>query len=165
VPYTGLILTAREPPELRRELLGFGVSQIDAGTRIELGGYTECGDAQVLEREQFELGDIRPLDEVLRQLVTDGYIPSFCTACYRVGRTGEHFMEFAIPGFIKRFCTPNALLTAAEYLRDYASPATRAAGEKLIADELARFEEGPLKNELMARLRKIQESAERDLYF
>jgi 2-iminoacetate synthase len=165
VPYTGLILTAREPPELRRELLGFGVSQIDAGTRIELGGYTECGDAQVLEREQFELGDIRPLDEVLRQLVTDGYLPSFCTACYRVGRTGEHFMEFAIPGFIKRFCTPNALLTAAEYLRDYASPATRAAGEKLIADELARFEEGPLKNELVARLRKIQESAERDLYF
>jgi len=165
VPYTGLILTAREPPELRRELLGFGVSQIDAGTRIELGGYTECGDAQVLEREQFELGDIRPLDEVLRQLVTDGYIPSLCTACYRVGRTGEHFMEFAIPSFIKRFCTPNALLTAAEYLRDYASPATRAAGEKLIADELARFEEGPLKNELVARLRKIQESAERDLYF
>jgi len=165
VPYTGLILTAREPPELRRELLGFGVSQIDAGTRIELGGYTECGDAQVLDREQFELGDIRPLDEVLRQLVTDGYIPSFCTACYRVGRTGEHFMEFAIPGFIKRFCTPNALLTAAEYLRDYASPATRAAGERLIADELARFEEGPLKDELMARLRKIQESAERDLYF
>ncbi|HPM24642.1 MAG TPA: [FeFe] hydrogenase H-cluster radical SAM maturase HydG, partial [Phycisphaerae bacterium] len=102
VPYTGLILTAREPAALRRELMAFGVSQIDAGTRIELGGYTEAGDAQCLQREQFELGDIRSLDEVMRELITDGYIPSFCTACYRLGRTGEHFMEFAIPGFIKR---------------------------------------------------------------
>ena len=165
VPYTGLILTAREPAELRRELLGFGVSQIDAGTRIELGGYTEAGDAQCMEREQFELGDIRSLDAVLGELVTDGYLPSFCTACYRLGRTGEHFMEFAIPGFIKRFCTPNALLTAAEYLRDYASPATRAAGERLIAAELERIEEGPLKAELLDRLRQIRETDQRDLYF
>lgn len=111
VPYTGLILTAREKPELRRELLSFGVSQIDAGSRIELGGYTEAGDAQVMEREQFSLGDIRSLDEVMRELMADGYVPSFCTSCYRSGRTGEHFMEFSIPGFIKRFCTPNALLT------------------------------------------------------
>jgi len=165
VPYTGLILTAREPPALRRELLGFGVSQIDAGSRIELGGYTEAGDTQCMEREQFELGDIRSLDAVLGELVTDGYLPSFCTACYRLGRTGEHFMEFAIPGFIKRFCTPNALLTAAEYLRDYASPATRAAGERLIADELERIEEGPLKRELIERLRQIRETDRRDLYF
>src|SRR5690606_38783096 len=95
VPYTGMILTARERPELRREVLGFGVSQIDAGSRIELGGYTEAGDAQqqVAEREQFELGDIRSLDDVVRELMVDGYIPSFCTACYRLGRTGEHFME------------------------------------------------------------------------
>ncbi len=165
VPYTGLILTAREPPALRRELLGFGVSQIDAGSRIELGGYTEAGDTQCMEREQFELGDIRSLDAVLGELVTDGYLPSFCTACYRLGRTGEHFMEFAIPGFIKRFCTPNALLTAAEYLRDYASPATRAAGERLIADELERIEEGPLKRELIERLRQIRETDRCDLYF
>lgn len=165
VPYTGLILTAREPPALRRELLSFGVSQIDAGTRIELGGYTEAGDAQCMEREQFELGDVRTLDEVMGELITDGYIPSFCTACYRLGRTGEHFMEFAIPGFIKRFCTPNALTTALEYLVDYASPQTRAAGEKLIAAEVAKLEDGPLKTELLDRLRRIRDRGERDLYF
>jgi 2-iminoacetate synthase len=165
VPYTGLILTAREPGELRRELMGFGVSQIDAGTRLELGGYTEHGDAQCLEREQFELGDIRGLDEIMRELLTDGYIPSFCTACYRVGRTGEHFMEFAIPGFIKRFCTPNALLTAMEYLVDYASPETRAAGLKRIEGELGELPPSEIKRELEARLRKIREGGERDLYF
>jgi len=167
VPYTGLILTAREKPEIRREVMAFGVSQIDAGSRIELGGYTEAGDAQVqmLEREQFRLGDIRPLDQVMRELVVDGYIPSFCTACYRLGRTGEHFMEFAIPGFIRRFCTPNALTTLLEYLVDYASPQTRAAGEKLIADELARMPEGGLKRELLRRLEEIRTTHKRDLYF
>ena len=132
VPYTGMILTAREPAALRNEIMGFGVSQIDAGSRIELGGYTEAGDSQqqVREREQFELGDVRTLDEIVRQLLVDDYIPSFCTACYRLGRTGEHFMEFAIPGFIERLCTPNALSTLLEYLVDYASPETRAAGEQ-----------------------------------
>jgi 2-iminoacetate synthase len=167
VPYTGLILTAREKPEIRRTVMGFGVSQIDAGSRIEIGGYTEAGDAQVqmLEREQFELGDIRSLDEVIRELVVDGYIPSFCTACYRLGRTGEHFMEFAIPGFIKRFCTPNALSTLTEYLTDYASPETRAAGEQLIMEELAKMEDGKLKTELIKRLERIKTSDDRDLYF
>jgi 2-iminoacetate synthase len=165
VPYTGLIMTAREPPDVRRECMGFGVSQIDAGTRLELGGYTEAGDAQCLEREQFELGDIRSLDQVMGDLITDGYIPSFCTACYRLGRTGEHFMEFAIPGFIKRFCTPNALLTAAEYLVDYAAPEVRASGEKLIAAEIEKLGDDPLKDELIDRLRKIRETEERDLYF
>jgi 2-iminoacetate synthase len=165
VPYTGLILTAREPPAVRRELLAFGVSQIDAGTRIELGGYTEAGDAQCMEREQFELGDIRSLDEVTRELIGDGYIPSFCTACYRLGRTGAHFMEYAIPGFIQRFCTPNALSTALEYLVDYASPETRAAGEKLIVAEVAKLVDSPLKQELLDRLRRIRETDERDLYF
>ena len=90
-----------------------------------------------MEREQFELGDIRPLDEVMRELLVDGYIPSFCTACYRLGRTGEHFMEFAIPGFIQNFCTPNALSTLMEYLVDYASPETRAAGEAAVRREIA----------------------------
>ena len=85
-----------------------------------------------MEREQFELGDIRSLDEVMRELMADGYIPSFCTACYRLGRTGEHFMEFAIPGFIQNFCTPNALTTLMEYLVDYASPETVEAGKQLI---------------------------------
>ena len=165
VPYTGLILTARERPALRREVMAFGVSQIDAGSRIEIGGYTEAGDAQVLEREQFALGDIRALDDVMRELLNDGYIPSFCTACYRLGRTGEHFMEFSIPGFIKNFCTPNALSTLTEYLVDYASPETRTVGEPLVAGEVAQLEDGPVKTKLIERLRRIRETDERDLYF
>jgi 2-iminoacetate synthase len=165
VPYTGLILTARENAALRREVMEFGVSQIDAGSRIEIGGYTEVGDAQVMEREQFELGDIRSLDEVMRDLLQNGYLPSFCTACYRLGRTGEHFMEFAIPGFIKNFCTPNAATTLMEYLVDYASPDTRRLGEELIEREMARLSEGPLKGELAERLRRIKETEDRDLHF
>ncbi len=165
VPYTGLILTAREPPAVRREVLAFGVSQIDAGSRVELGGYTEAGDAQVMEREQFQLGDIRPLDEVMRELLVDGYIPSFCTACYRLGRTGEQFMEFAIPGFIQNLCTPNALSTLMEYLVDYASPETRAAGEAAVRREIKKMPEGQRKRQLLDRLRRIVENDERDLYF
>lgn len=167
VPYTGLILTAREPAALRKELLAFGVSQIDAGSRIELGGYTEAGDAttQHLENEQFELGDVRSLDEVMRQLLDDDYAPSFCTACYRLGRTGEHFMEFAVPGFIKRYCTPNALTTLKEYLIDYGSPETIQAGEALIQRELAQLPDGKMKDEIVDRLQRIQTSDERDLYF
>ncbi len=165
VPYTGLILTARENPELRREVMAFGVSQIDAGSRIEIGGYTEAGDAQVMEREQFSLGDIRSLDTVMRELMADGYVPSFCTACYRLGRTGEHFMEFAIPGFIRNFCTPNALSTLEEYLVDYASPETRKTGETLIARALDAMDEGPVKTELIERLKRIKATDDRDLYF
>jgi len=165
VPYTGLILTAREPPALRREVMAFGVSQIDAGSRIELGGYTEAGDAQSMEREQFELGDIRSLDVVLRELAADGYIPSFCTACYRLGRTGEHFMEFAIPGFIQNMCTPNALTTLMEYVVDYASKETYDTCLRLIEQELAKMPEGPRKRDLSDRLRRIRETNERDLYF
>ena len=165
VPYTGLILTARENPELRRELMSFGVSQIDAGSRIELGGYTEAGDAQVMEREQFSLADIRSLDEVMCQLMNDGYVPSFCTSCYRSGRTGEHFMEFSVPGFIKRYCTPNALLTLEEYLVDYGSPETRKVGEKLIEDELAKMEDGDMKQRTVKQLEEIKQRNVRDIYF
>lgn len=165
VPYTGLILTARETPEIRREVLAFGVSQIDAGSRIELAGYTEAGDAQVMEREQFQLGDIRSLDDVMRELMLDGYIPSFCTACYRIGRTGEHFMEYAIPGFIQNLCTPNALSTLLEYLVDYASRETYEAGKRLIAQEVAKMPEGTRKEQLLDRLRRIEQTDERDLYF
>lgn len=167
VPYSGMILTARESASIRRELLGFGVSQIDAGSRIELGGYTEAGDAQqqVREREQFELGDIRSLDDVVRQLLQDGYIPSFCTACYRVGRTGEQFMEYAIPGFIQKFCTPNALTTLQEYLVDHASPETRAAGEQIIQQELDKTPPGTSKEDLERRINRIASSDDRDLYY
>ncbi len=165
VPYTGLILTARENAPLRRELMKYGVSQIDAGSRIEIGGYTEEDDTQLTDREQFELGDTRSLDSVMREMMQDGYVPSFCTACYRLGRTGEHFMEFAIPGFIKRYCTPNAISTLTEYLVDYASPETQKAGEKLIREELAKMEAGPLKEELEKRLHRIRRTEDRDLYF
>ncbi|MBU0552003.1 [FeFe] hydrogenase H-cluster radical SAM maturase HydG [Myxococcota bacterium] len=161
VPYTGLILTARERPEIRREVMALGVSQIDAGTRIEIGGYTAEG-AQRLEREQFEVGDTRPLDEVMAELLEDGYLPSFCTACYRLGRVGEHFMSFAQPGFIKRFCGPNALFTLAEYLEDYATPRTKAAGHALIQAELALMKTG--REAAEARLAQIIQGGARDLY-
>ncbi len=164
VPYTGMILTAREPARLRRELIEFGVSQIDGGTRIELGGYSEAAPEQDLEREQFRIGDERPLDEIVGELLDMGEIPSWCTACYRKGRTGEHFMEFAIPGFIKRFCTPNALLTLKEYLSDYASDEVVAKGERLIAAELAGLPDNDTTRLLVERLAAIGEG-QRDLYF
>jgi 2-iminoacetate synthase len=166
VPYTGLILTARESAALRRELMGFGVSQIDAGSRVEIGAYTEAGDAQqqVIEREQFQLGDVRPLDDVIAELLADGYIPSFCTSCYRLGRTGEQFMEFAIPGFIERFCTPNAVMTLQEYLVDYASPATRFLGEQVIHHELDKMADGGARRALIEHLENIVNTDRRDFY-
>ncbi|MEI7766154.1 MAG: [FeFe] hydrogenase H-cluster radical SAM maturase HydG [Phycisphaerae bacterium] len=167
VPYTGMILTARETAEVRRAALGFGVSQIDAGSRIELGGYTEAGDAQqqCIEKEQFQLGDVRSLDEVVRELAQNGYIPSFCTACYRLGRTGEEFMEYAIPGFIEKLCTPNALSTAVEYATDYATPETAAAIRKLEESTLANIPESSRKTEIVRRLGVIRTTEQRDLYF
>lgn len=140
VPYTGMILTAREKPEIRREALEMGVSQIDAGSSIGIGSYS-ASDPEEVKKSQFLLGDTRPLDEVIYELASHGYIPSFCTSCYRAGRTGQHFMEFAIPGFVKNFCTPNALLTFEEYLMDYASPKTKEIGEALIEQELMQMPE------------------------
>lgn len=165
VPYTGLIMTAREPAELRREVLAFGVSQIDAGTKLEIGSYQEQrkDGEQNLKREQFKVGDTRSLDEVIGEILEGGYIPSFCTSCYRLGRTGEHFMEYAIPGFIGKFCTPNAIMTLAEYLEDYASPETKAKGEALIAAEVAKLDER-LRTEVLKRLEQVR-SGKRDLYF
>ncbi|MBN1469307.1 MAG: [FeFe] hydrogenase H-cluster radical SAM maturase HydG [Fusobacteriaceae bacterium] len=165
VPYTGLILTAREDAEVRRECMALGVSQIDAGTQIELQGYSNKNKQQDLKKEQFKIGDSRSLDEVLRELVESGYSPSFCTACYRLGRTGEHFMEFSKPGFIHHFCTPNALLTLAEYLEDYAGEETKEAGYNLIWKELDKTE---MKEETRETLRlKLVEvkDGKRDLYY
>ncbi len=164
VPYTGMILTARETPEIRREVMAFGVSQIDAGTKIELAGYTKKGK-QEMKKEQFEIGDVRPMDEILRELIQNDYIPSFCTSCYRLGRTGEHFMEFAIPGFIEQFCTPNALTTLEEYLQDYASEETKEAGEKLVIRELEKIEDEKLRKQVAERIQKIKTTDERDLCF
>jgi len=164
VPYTGLILTARERPEIRREVIELGCSQIDAGSRIELGGYSRSGKEQYPEREQFRLGDNRSLDQVMRELLQNNYTPSFRTACYRFGRTREEFMEFAVPGFIRNFCSPNAFLTLKEYLEDYASPETKQAGEQAIARVLAGIGQETLRREVKSRLRRV-EKGERDLYF
>lgn len=165
VPYTGLILTARENPAIRREAMRFGVSQIDAGTRLEIGAYARPGsDVQNLNREQFRINDDRPLNEVMEELIDGGYIPSFCTACYRLGRTGEHFMEFSVPGFIKRFCSPNAMLTLAEYLVDYAPEKTAEKGWKLIEQELKLLNGQSNAADIRSRLNRIK-SGERDLYY
>jgi len=164
VPYTGMILTAREPAHIRDEVLQFGVSQIDGGTNIELKGYTENKDEQDLDHEQFEINDDRTLNEVIEELVGHDYIPSFCTACYRLGRTGEHFMEFSVPGFIKRYCQPNAMLTLAEYLEDYAPPATKERGYNLIQKNLDGFGDKELRKSVEKRLERIK-SGERDIYY
>ena len=165
VPYTGLILTAREPGHVRSEVLEFGCSQVDAGTRIEIGAYGSLAcDAQDLNREQFLIHDTRSLAEVIDELLDSNYLPSFCTACYRKGRTGEHFMEFSVPGFIKKFCTPNALLTLAEYLEDYASEAQKEKGWALINKNINGGIAPRMKEELKRRLDSVKDGR-RDLYF
>ncbi|MDR2232204.1 MAG: [FeFe] hydrogenase H-cluster radical SAM maturase HydG [Tannerella sp.] len=163
VPYTGLICTAREKYEIRREVLRYGVSQIDGGTKLEIGAYAEKnGEKQNLNREQFQINDSRSLENVIDSLLDDEYLPSFCTACYRKGRTGEHFMEFSVPGFIKRFCTPNAIFTLAEYLEDYASEKQRHKGYQLIERQLQQLEEQSV-TQIRTTLGRIRHG-ERDLY-
>lgn len=168
VPYTGMILTARENPRLRHEVIQFGVSQIDGGTKLELGSYSHSiNEEQDLNREQFQINDNRSLNEIIEELFENDYLPSFCTACYRRGRTGEHFMEFSVPGFIKRFCSPNAMLTLAEYLEDYAPADTKKKGWEVIEknlDDLQQHADAVNMNELRIRLLRVR-SGERDLYF
>jgi len=164
VPYTGLILTARESPDVRREVIQYGVSQIDGGTKIELGSYSDVkNEDQNLNKEQFKIADARSLADVIDELLTTGYLPSFCTSCYRMGRTGEHFMEFSVPGFIKRFCTPNAILTLSEYICDYAGPELAAKGWVAIEREVAGLEPS-VAEATRERIEKIKKG-ERDLYF
>ena len=164
VPYTGLILTAREAPDVRREVLQYGVSQIDGGTKLELGSYSDSkNEEQNLNREQFKISDARSLAEVIDELLENDYIPSFCTSCYRMGRTGEHFMEFSVPGFIKRFCTPNAILTLAEYICDYGQGDTVEKGWKAIEKNLGKLE-SEVSGSTREKIERIK-SGERDLYF
>jgi len=163
VPYTGLICTAREKPEIRREVLRYGVSQIDGGTKLEIGAYAEKNGAQQdLNREQFQINDSRSLQNVIESLFDDEYLPSFCTACYRKGRTGEHFMEFSVPGFIKRFCTPNAIFTLAEYLEDYASEEQKQKGYNVLENQIQQLDE-PMATQARDTLDRIK-CGERDLY-
>ena len=164
VPYTGLILTAREAPDVRHEVLRYGVSQIDGGTKLELGSYSESrNEVQNLNREQFKINDSRSLSEVIDELLNYNYLPSFCTSCYRMGRTGEHFMEFSVPGFIKRFCTPNAILTLSEYLCDYASDGLAEKGWRLINKNVERLDPG-IARMTVEKIERIK-MGERDLYF
>lgn len=134
VPYTGMIISTRENQAVREKVLRLGVSQISGGSRTTVGGYTE--QERPTDTEQFDVSDQRTLDEVVRWLMELGYIPSFCTACYREGRTGDRFMALCKSGQIQNCCHPNALLTLKEYLTDYASEETRAIGEALIRAEL-----------------------------
>ncbi len=163
VPYTGMILTAREPIAVRNEVLRYGVSQIDAGSSIGVGDYSNKDEVSK-KKSQFVLGDTRSLDEVIYELAEHGYIPSFCTSCYRAGRTGEHFMEFAIPGFVKRFCTPNALLTFAEYLYDFSSQKTLESGLRLIDRELAEIQDETMRQSVTEKLAEMK-AGRRDLYY
>ncbi|HML84179.1 MAG TPA: [FeFe] hydrogenase H-cluster radical SAM maturase HydG, partial [Bacteroidales bacterium] len=165
VPYTGMILTARENPSVRREVMQYGVSQIDGGTKLELGGYSESeNEMQDLNREQFLINDSRSLNEIIEELVGKDYLPSFCTACYRLGRTGEHFMEFSVPGFIKRYCSANAILTLAEYLIDYAPAATAEKGWKVIDEQIESLKGYQDVDEMRSRIERIKKG-ERDLYY
>ncbi len=165
VPYTGMILTAREPATLRNEIIQFGVSQIDGGTKIELGSYADKNRSEKnLNRGQFRINDDRSLNEIINELMEQEMLPSFCTACYRLGRTGEHFMEFSVPGFIKRYCSPNAILTFAEYLIDYAPAATASKGWKVIEKNIEALETEKLKESVRNKLTLLK-SGERDLYY
>ncbi len=138
VPYTGLIISTRESRTSRERVLALGVSQLSGGSKTSVGGYA-TPEPEAENSAQFEINDTRSLDEVMNWLLSLGYIPSFCTACYREGRTGDRFMALAKSGSIANCCQPNALMTLKEYLEDYASPDTRAKGEKVIAEELKRI--------------------------
>jgi 2-iminoacetate synthase len=162
VPYTGMILSTRERPEVRREIFKVGISQISAGSRTNPGGY-HSGEEGMDDAAQFNLGDTRSLDEVILDISQEGHIPSFCTACYRLGRTGKDFMDLAKPGLIQKFCRTNAIMTYLEYLVDYASPETRKVGEELIAKLVKETGENGTRHLLEDKLTKIRKG-ERDLY-
>lgn len=165
VPYTGMILTAREPKEIRNECLNYGVSQIDGGTKLELGSYSKTqNEEQNLNKGQFRINDERSLNEIIEELLEHNMLPSFCTACYRLGRTGEHFMEFSVPGFIKRFCSPNAILTLAEYLLDYAPEKTAAKGWQVIEKNIEELPDEKVKVKIRERICELK-NGKRDLYF
>lgn len=159
VPYTGLVLSTRETPQLRSELLKLGVSQISAASKVNPGGYHVHKDSA----EQFEMSDNRSLDEIIKELMLSGFYPSFCTSCYRKGRVGKDFMDLAKPGLIKRFCHPNAIATLAEYLQDYASEETKKIGFECIKKEIAEIDDEKLKAMTESNLSKIK-NGERDLY-
>lgn len=194
IPYTGIILSTRERAELRDRLFHIGVSQISANSRPYPGGYTEKiedpsphpsptrGEGELFpppsmgggkgeggpcppnDKGQFSIGDFRTTEEVIRSIAQDGFSPSFCTACYRVGRTGKEFMDHAKPGDIQRFCLPNSILSFKEYLLDYGGEELRKIGETLIEEEINSIENPKLRKVTLKKLEEIEEG-KRDLYF
>jgi len=165
VPYTGMILSTREPAHFRDEILSLGISQLSAGSCTGVGGYhKDIEERQAETNGQFQVEDQRSTDEVLRSVCESGYIPSFCTACYRKGRTGDRFMPLAKSGEIQNICQPNAILTFKEFLLDYASEETRTIGEKTIQQHLEMIPKPNTRKETEDRLKRL-ESGERDLYF
>ena len=161
VPYTGMIISTRETPKVREKIIHLGVSQISGGSRTSVGGYSE--KERPHDTEQFDVSDNRTLDEVVNWLICNGYIPSFCTACYREGRTGDRFMELCKSGQIQNCCHPNALMTLKEFLVDYASPDTRRIGENLIAKEINNIKTQNIQDFVKKQLIQI-ENGKRDFY-
>lgn len=161
VPYTGIIISTRESQKTREKVLHLGVSQISGGSRTSVGGYAEKEEE---DSSQFEVSDTRTLDEVVNWLLDQGYIPSFCTACYREGRTGDRFMRLVKSGQIANVCQPNALMTLKEYLEDYASPDTKAKGEKLIQEEIPRIKNEKVREIVLQHLDELH-AGQRDFRF
>lgn len=162
VPYTGMIISTRESQAVREKVIRLGVSQISGGSRTSVGGYVD--EERPTDTEQFDVSDQRTLDEVVRWLMEMGYIPSFCTACYREGRTGDRFMSLCKSGQIQNCCHPNALMTLKEYLMDYAGEETKAVGEALIQAELKNIPKEKVREICRERLEKIEQGI-RDFRF
>ena len=163
VPYTGMIISTREGQAVREKALAIGISQISGASRTSVGGYTE--EERPHDSEQFDVSDQRSLDEVVNWLMRLGYIPSFCTACYRAGRTGDRFMSLCKSGQILNCCHPNALMTLEEYLVDYASPDTRKIGDALIETELKRIPRENIRLKAEENVAAIRASNRRDFRF
>ena len=163
VPYTGMIISTRESEQVRKRMLQVGISQISGASRTSVGGYTEAERPH--DTEQFDVSDQRTLDEVVRWLMESGHIPSFCTACYREGRTGDRFMALCKNGQILNCCHPNALMTLAEYLEDYASPETKETGYRMIEEELKKIPKDKVREITREHIAEIRSSNRRDFRF
>ena len=161
VPFTGLILSTRETPKMRRELLKYGVSQISAGSSTGVGGYKQREEGE--EIKQFKTNDERSPIEILKELLDDGYIPSYCTACYRKGRTGDRFMSLAKSGNIKYVCEPNAIMTLLEFTLDYGDKELYDKAQEIINTEVENIPREDIKNMTKASLEKMK-NGERDFY-
>jgi 2-iminoacetate synthase len=161
VPYTGIILSTRESQEMRKEVINYGVSQVSAGSITGVGGYKESENGKKVD--QFEVADHRTPLEILKELIDDGYVPSYCTACYRAGRTGDRFMRLAKSGQIQNVCAPNALMTLMEFILDYGDKELYDKGEAFILSEAEKIDRGDIKDMLLKNLERLKKG-ERDLF-